>query len=145
MEAQIKLGRVFGVEIGLRYSWLIIAPLITLSIGKYFHVANLDWGAGAIWALAIVTAALFFVLNEARRIDRSLWPSAAVEDAMLPLDLIHTVTPETPVADVWDVMGREKVSQAPVVSGRRLEGIISLDRVLQVLRARRIATMSGRQ
>ena len=26
MEAQIKLGRIFGVEIGLHYSWLIDAP-----------------------------------------------------------------------------------------------------------------------
>jgi Zn-dependent protease len=47
MEAQIKLGRVFGVEIGLRYSWLIIALLITLSIARYFQVANLEWGKGS--------------------------------------------------------------------------------------------------
>jgi signal-transduction protein with cAMP-binding, CBS, and nucleotidyltransferase domain len=25
MEAQIKLGRIFGVQVGLHYSWLIIA------------------------------------------------------------------------------------------------------------------------
>jgi len=30
MEAQIKLGRIFGIEIALHYSWLIIAFLITL-------------------------------------------------------------------------------------------------------------------
>jgi hypothetical protein len=50
MEAQIKLWRVFGVEIALRYSWLIIALLITLSLARYFHVAvaNLEWGAGVI-------------------------------------------------------------------------------------------------
>ena len=33
MEAQIKLGRIFGVEIGLHYSWLIIAVLIAFSQG----------------------------------------------------------------------------------------------------------------
>ena len=32
-------------------------------------------------------------------------------------------------------MGREKVSQLPVVSDGRLEGIISLDHILQILRA----------
>jgi hypothetical protein len=31
MRAQIKLGRVFGIELGLHYSWLIIATLITFS------------------------------------------------------------------------------------------------------------------
>jgi CBS domain-containing protein len=75
-------------------------------------------------------------LHEARGVDRALWPSTAVEDAMLPLDLVHTVTPETPASDAWEVMGREKVSQLPVVSGGRLEGIISLDHILQILRAR---------
>ena len=25
MEAQIKLGRIFGVKLGLHYSWLLIA------------------------------------------------------------------------------------------------------------------------
>ncbi|HEY6403895.1 MAG TPA: CBS domain-containing protein, partial [Blastocatellia bacterium] len=67
---------------------------------------------------------------------RALWPSATVEDAMLPLDLVHTVTPETPVAEAWEVMGREKVSQLPVVSGGLLEGIISLDHISQILRSR---------
>jgi len=32
MEAQIKLVRIFGIEIGLHYSWLIIAFVITLSL-----------------------------------------------------------------------------------------------------------------
>ena len=32
MEAQIKLGRIFGVQLGLHYSWLIIALLVTLSL-----------------------------------------------------------------------------------------------------------------
>jgi len=32
MEAQIRLGRIFGVNLGLHYSWLLIAVLITLSL-----------------------------------------------------------------------------------------------------------------
>jgi CBS domain-containing protein len=75
-------------------------------------------------------------LHEARGVDRALWPSTNVGDAMRPLDMVHTVTPETPLAEAWEVMGREKVNQLPVVSGGRLEGIISLDHILQVLRAR---------
>jgi hypothetical protein len=46
MEAQIKLGRIFGVEIGLRYSWLIIAFLITLSLTSHFQMTNPQWGGG---------------------------------------------------------------------------------------------------
>lgn len=61
MQAQIKLGRIFGVEIGLHYSWFIIAFLVTLSLGAQFSAANPEWGFGTIWATAILTAVLFFV------------------------------------------------------------------------------------
>ena len=60
MQAQIKLGRIFGIQIGLHYSWLIIAFLVTLSLVGQFHTTNPQWGAGVIWATAIITALLFF-------------------------------------------------------------------------------------
>lgn len=60
MEAQIKLGRIFGIEIGLHYSWLIIALLVTLSLAGHFQMMNPNWGSGTIWATALVTGLLFF-------------------------------------------------------------------------------------
>jgi Zn-dependent protease len=60
MKAQIKLGRIFGIEIGLHYSWFIIALLITLSLVSQFHTLNPDWGELVIWTTAIVTSLLFF-------------------------------------------------------------------------------------
>src|SRR5258705_7329279 len=60
MKAHIKLGRIFGIEIGLHLSWLIIALLITLSLAGQFHAFNLNWGEGVIWATAIGTSLLFF-------------------------------------------------------------------------------------
>lgn len=60
MEAQIKLGRLFGIQIGLHYSWLIIALLVAFSLGGHFQLMNPEWGRGVVWATAIVTALLFF-------------------------------------------------------------------------------------
>jgi Zn-dependent protease len=60
MQAQIKLGRIFGVRIGLHYSWFIIAALIALSLVGHFQATNPAWGLGAIWALSLITAVLFF-------------------------------------------------------------------------------------
>jgi Zn-dependent protease/predicted transcriptional regulator len=60
MKAQIKLGRIFGVEIGLHYSWFIIALLITLSLASQFSLNNPDWSDSLRWGVAIVTAVLFF-------------------------------------------------------------------------------------
>jgi hypothetical protein len=37
MHAQIKLGRVAGIPIGLHRSWFIIAFLIAFSLTGYFH------------------------------------------------------------------------------------------------------------
>lgn len=61
MRAQIPLGRVFGIRIGLHYSWLIIAFLISLSLAAHFRMNNPEWGGGTIWATSILTSLLFFL------------------------------------------------------------------------------------
>lgn len=61
MQAQIKLGRLFGIRIGLHYSWLIIAILIAFSLVEQFATVHRDWSRGMIWGTAILTAVLFFV------------------------------------------------------------------------------------
>jgi Zn-dependent protease/predicted transcriptional regulator len=61
MKSQIKLGRIFGIQIGLHYSWFIIALLIVFSLSSQFHATNPQWGDGVILTLAVATAILFFV------------------------------------------------------------------------------------
>jgi len=61
MQAQIKLGTIFGVQLGLHFSWLLIALLVTLSLAGQFSAVNPEWGGGVIWTTAIVTGLLFFV------------------------------------------------------------------------------------
>jgi Zn-dependent protease/predicted transcriptional regulator len=60
MESQIRLGRIFGIEIGLHYSWFLIALLITLSLAGHFRTTQPHWGGSTTWAAALVTALLFF-------------------------------------------------------------------------------------
>jgi Zn-dependent protease len=60
MRSNIKLGKIHGIEIGLHYSWFIIAALIVFSLGEHFRQVNANWGMGLIWTAAVVTAALFF-------------------------------------------------------------------------------------
>jgi len=67
MEAHIKLGRIFGIQIGLHYSWLLIALLVVLSLAGQFQATNPQWGTTVIWAISILTTILFFaaiVLHE---------------------------------------------------------------------------------
>ncbi len=61
MHAQIKLGRIAGISIGLHYSWFIIAFLIILSLIGRFSAVQPPWSSSTVWSAAIVTGLLFFV------------------------------------------------------------------------------------
>jgi Zn-dependent protease/predicted transcriptional regulator len=60
MRPSIRLGRLFGIEIGLHYSWFIIALLIFFSLAGHFHIINPQWGQAVTWGVAGITALLFF-------------------------------------------------------------------------------------
>jgi len=60
MRPSIRLGRLFGIEIGVHYSWLIIAFLIVFSLASNFQLTNPQWPPQVIWSLAVITALLFF-------------------------------------------------------------------------------------
>jgi Zn-dependent protease/predicted transcriptional regulator len=61
MKAHIKLGRIFGVAVGLHYSWIIIALLVTLSLRAQFGLDYPAWDLSTTWITAIITGLLFFV------------------------------------------------------------------------------------
>lgn len=60
LRAQIKLGRIAGIPVGLHYSWLLIDLLITLSLAQHFHDTTRQWSEAVVWAAAIGTGLLFF-------------------------------------------------------------------------------------
>ncbi len=60
MQPSLTLGRLFGIAIGLHYSWIIIAVLIALSLAGQFRATNSEWSTATVWVSALVTAALFF-------------------------------------------------------------------------------------
>ena len=60
MKAQIKLGRIAGISIGLHYSWFIIALLIALSLVQHFRAVAPQWSSIVVWMAAVVTGLLFF-------------------------------------------------------------------------------------
>lgn len=76
MRAQIKLGRIAGISIGLHYSWFIIALLITLSLKSHFQMATPGWSAAIVWATALVTGVLFFLALLLHELAHSLLAKA---------------------------------------------------------------------
>lgn len=72
MRTHIKLGRIFGVDIGLHYSWLIIAVLIAVSLASNFQEYHPNWAPQTVWAAAILTALLFFATLIAHELSHAL-------------------------------------------------------------------------
>ncbi|MFZ0538421.1 MAG: hypothetical protein WAM47_16270, partial [Candidatus Sulfotelmatobacter sp.] len=72
MKSQIKIGTVFGVELGLHYSWFVIALLITFSLAGEFHATNLAWSDTLVWSTAILTGVLFFACLFAHELSHAL-------------------------------------------------------------------------
>jgi Zn-dependent protease len=61
LRSQIKLGRIRGIEIGLHYSWFLIAILIAFSLAAHFQSIRHDWSQAVVWGISFVTAVLFFI------------------------------------------------------------------------------------
>ena len=72
MRPNIRLGRIFGIEVGLHYSWFLIALLIVMSLVGQFTANHPEWGQGVIWAVSIVTAILFFAALLAHEMSHAL-------------------------------------------------------------------------
>ena len=77
MKSQIKLGTIFGVELGLHYSWLAIALLITFSLVAQFHAVNRDWSDALVWSTAIITGLLFFACLFAHELSHAVVAKAS--------------------------------------------------------------------
>src|SRR5438034_11583456 len=60
MKAQVKVGRIAGISIGLDYSWFIIALLIALSLAQHFRAVAPQWSSIVVWMAAVATGLLFF-------------------------------------------------------------------------------------
>ena len=72
MKSSIRLGRAFGIEVGLHYSWFLIALLIVMSLSDQFQHSHPEWGAGVIWTTALMTALLFFAALLAHEFSHAL-------------------------------------------------------------------------
>src|SRR6187402_2355778 len=61
MTTSLELGRIFGIRIGINWSWIVVFALIawTLAVGV-FPSTNPGFSDGAYIAMAIVAAAAFF-------------------------------------------------------------------------------------
>jgi len=56
----IKIGKIFGIEIRIDWSWILIFLLVTWDLAVELPSFNKTWSTGFTWLLAVIGAALFF-------------------------------------------------------------------------------------
>ena len=61
MEGRVHVGTVWGIPIGLHFSWLFVFGLVTWSLaGGYFPAEYPGWAPGTYWLVGAVTSLVFF-------------------------------------------------------------------------------------
>ncbi len=68
----IRVGRLFGINIHIDWTWLFIFALITWSLTTVLVQFRPDLGAGTTWGLAAIAALLFFASVLAHEMAHSL-------------------------------------------------------------------------
>lgn len=73
MGGAFNLGRIFGIQFRIHYSWFIIFVLITVSLSwEYFPYTYPEWSVTAYWLTGIGTSLLFFTSVVAHELAHSL-------------------------------------------------------------------------
>ncbi len=67
------LGRLFGIQVRLHYTWFIIFALVTVSLSLVVFPSNYPgWGRSLYWVVGIITSLLFFASVLAHELAHSL-------------------------------------------------------------------------
>lgn len=80
-------------------------------------------------------------LSDIRHFSQDQWGQVPVDQAMIPLDRLHVISPTQDLNDVLPLMTGQDVNQLPVVQDGRLVGILSRDAIMRFLEIRRSLDM----
>lgn len=72
MRSGFSIGRIFGINIRIDWSWLFIFFLVSWNLATVFGRAHLDWSPGLSWITAILAALLFFASVLAHELAHSM-------------------------------------------------------------------------
>ncbi len=72
MKSGFSIGRIFGINIRIDWSWLFIFALIAWNLATVFAAAHPSWDLGLAWGTALIAALLFFASVLAHELAHSL-------------------------------------------------------------------------
>jgi Zn-dependent protease/predicted transcriptional regulator len=75
-------------------------------------------------------------LHGVRSVPRGEWDNTSTQAVLLPLDHIHSASPDEAALSVLDRMQNEDINQMPVLSEGQIVGMIARDTILRFLQTR---------
>ncbi len=72
MQRGLKIGRIFGINIRIDWSWILIFLLVSWNLSAEFGNLHKDWGVALRWGTAVLAALLFFASVLAHELAHSL-------------------------------------------------------------------------
>ena len=73
MGGGFNLGKVFGIQVRLHFTWFIIFFLVTISLSwQFFPASYPGWNQSLYWVIGIITSLLFFASVLAHELAHSL-------------------------------------------------------------------------
>ena len=72
-------------------------------------------------------------MSDCNKVARDSWSTTSVREVMTPATRLHTVTPDTDLAEVLRNMGFHSFNQVPVVDQGEIVGWIDRERILEIL------------
>lgn len=72
MTSGFKIGRIFGINIKIDWSWLVIFLLVTWNLGVAMAAINPEWGSAVHWLVAVAASLLFFASVLAHELAHSI-------------------------------------------------------------------------
>jgi Zn-dependent protease/CBS domain-containing protein len=71
-----RIGRIFGIDIRIDWSWFFIFLLVTWNLSLVFGSMHPDWNIGLRWGLSLAASLLFFLSVLAHELAHSLMARA---------------------------------------------------------------------
>ena len=107
MRKGIRIGKIFGINIRVDWSWLLIFLLVTWNLATSFGNIHSDWSGVLRWTMGVLAALLFFASVLAHELAHSLMAQKqGVEVGSITLFLFGGVSniqrePKSPGDEFW--------------------------------------------
>ncbi len=126
-----------GITVGQIMNRTPVTVPANISLQRLIHEYFIPQGLRSAPVLQGDQLAGLITLSDIRHIPQEQWPQTPVGYIMIPLDRLHTVSPDQQLNDVLPLMAGRDVNQLPVVQDGRLVGILSRDAIMRLLEVRR--------